>query len=122
MNLHALKWRSAGGGVPPNSHDLITLRASGDFKVRVNRGWVDHQRVVARCDEWVGHANKESAPIMMNGTGLAVHGDVIAVNGHTVDVTDRLVAEADTECRNAPLEMRKQRAADAGLLGRARPG
>ena len=122
MKLHALKRRCAGGGFPPNAHDLITLRASGDFKVRVNRGWVDHQRVVARCDEWVGHANKESAPIMMNGTGLAVHCDVIAANGHTVDVTDRLVTEAHTECRNAPLEMRKQRAADAGLLRRARTG
>ena len=122
MKLHALKRRCASGGFPTDTHDLITLRASGDFKVRVNRGWVNHQRVVARGDEWVRQTNKESASIVMNGTGLAVHCDVITTNGHAVDITDRLVTKADTERRNAPLEMRKQRAADAGLLRRARAG
>ena len=122
MKLHALKRRCATGSFPTDAHDLITLSTSGDFKVRVNRGWVNHQRVVARCDEWVRQTYKESAPIVMNGTGLTVHGDVIATNGHAVDITDRLVTKADTESRDAPLEMRKQRAADAGLLRRARAG
>ena len=120
MKLHALKRRCASGCFPPDTHDLLTLRASGDFKVRVHRGWVNHQRVVAGGNERVGHANKESAAIMMNGAGLAVHCDVITAHGHAMDVTDRLMTKAYAECWDAPLEMRKQRAADTSLLRRAR--
>src|SRR6516164_1098610 len=83
---------------------------------------LDHERMVARRLERRIDAAKDAAAVVADLRQFAVHlrrrSHHLAAEG----LADRLMAEADAEDRNFLRRLRDQIEADAGLLGRARPG
>src|SRR4051794_18573324 len=83
---------------------------------------VDHERVVAPDDERRRQAVEQAAAVVLDCGRLSVDGHV-ADHAAAERLRERLVAEADAQRGHARLgEPAHDLDADAGLVGRARPG
>lgn len=66
MKLHAFKRCRARRRLPTQAHDLAARGPRGALEIGMKRRWVNDERVVTRCNEWIRHSRKESATVVMN--------------------------------------------------------
>jgi len=94
----------------------IGLRACGDGVFE------DDEGVVARRDEGIGEPGEEALVVVVDGAGLAVHGDGVAGDGHAIGICHALMAQADAEDGDAAGEAGDDGGGDASFFGRAGTG
>ena len=79
------------------SHDFLLGSPGGDFEAIGECIALDDERVVAGSFERIWQAGEDAGAIVVNGRGLAMHEAVCADYIAAVDLTDRLVAETDSQ-------------------------
>lgn len=141
MKLHPFDALAAIGKGAAETHDDA---ASGGFSIRVDEGFIapgadgpcaaiglrafgdgvfqDNEGVVASGDEGIGESGEKSLVVVMNGAGLAVHGNGVPRDGHAVGISHALMAEADAQDGDAAGEAGDDGGRDAGLFGSAGAG
>src|SRR6478672_3481730 len=102
-----------------NAHDVAVVGPCRDFETLRQRLAVDHERVIARRDEWIRQVPENAAAVMPNGRSLAVHELARVHDASTESLSYALVAEAHAEERNLACEAFDKRHRNARLVGRA---
>jgi hypothetical protein len=94
MELHGLD-----RPVPvPERHDLAGRRARRDLE-DLRQRFVRHERVVAPDEERFRQAGEQSAPVVVQWVGVAVHGLVGEADDSAAGAREDLLPEADTQRR-----------------------
>src|SRR5579859_3653541 len=112
MELHAFDCAA----LVAHAHDLAVVRLRRDFEASRQALALDSERVVARHLELRRQAAEEARAVMGQARHLVVHHTLRAHHLAAERLSDRLVAEADTEDRNAAGEPRDQLERDAGTV------
>src|SRR3954468_10426687 len=104
---------------------VSVTRSRADFEVRGQRLSLDDKRVIARGGERMRHAFEDSAAVVLDAAGLAVHEILRAHYLATEGSPDSLVTETDTEDRRGRQDVLRHLTdkfhANTGFLRRARP-
>ena len=109
-----------------NRHDFFLAvghdAPRGNLEITWQRVGFDHQAVIARGDEWVGHAFKQALTIVINLVRFAVHEAFCSDNRSTECLPHRLMAEAYAEDRQLLSEVLDGLDGDSRFIWRARSG
>src|SRR5262249_42577171 len=118
MELHAVN------RVAPvvHPHDQVISRFRRYLNILREVLAFDDERVVARRPEWAIDAAEHPCAGLLDFRELAVDRDRRADHAAAKRLPDRLVAQADAEDWNVRGRALDQIEADAGLIGRTRPG
>lgn len=107
----------------PHAHDGAILAERRRLEAFREARGLDHEGVVARGDEGIGHPLEAPSAVVADHRGLAVHELCCRHDLAAEDLRDALVAETDAEHRHAGrAEMADRRHGDSGALRPARSG
>src|SRR5687768_12307534 len=96
VKLHAPDWQV----FVPDTHDLSLVRLCRHLQAIGNRIALDHERMIARGGEGIGHVREQITAIVLNGRSLAVHHAVIYHHISAERVPDTLVAQTNAKERH----------------------
>src|SRR6266550_2131506 len=118
VELHGLERKRS---MPQRHHDPV-IATSTHHKIRWERLFVDHERVVARGLGRVWHPDEDALAVMSDERGLSVPRLRSPDDRRTERDRRALESEADAQRRDAALgSLAHQRGRAAGRLGPARP-
>src|SRR5258706_7034112 len=103
-------------------HDLAVVRLRRDFEASRKAVALDGERVVARYLELGRQATEQARAVMAHARHLAVHHALRPHDLAAEDLSDGLVAKANTQDRHASGEPGDQLERNAGAQWIARPG
>src|ERR1700694_1145181 len=118
MELDALDRQAAMA----QAHDFTVLRLGSYLQAGRKEGALHCEGVVSGRHKMIFYVEKNPATIVRYPRSLAVHHLLRAHHLAAECLPDRLVSEADAQDGNATRKALDQGQADAGLVGRARPG
>ena len=105
----------------PDAHDFILIGPGDDFEICRQGTGFDDQAVIARRLEGVRQSSVNTAAVMMDPRGFAVHDSIGPHHLRTKGMTDTLMAQADAKQGNPGGEPRDDFVRDSSLDRRAGP-